>query len=198
MSETPAKKLVDEVVKRSIQPRLKADGYRKKARTFFRELDGGVYQIANVQLNKWNTAQEATFTINLGVYFPSVVAIYWQPEITPPPRECECTVRARIGNLLDEPDDHWWTVTPRTDLDSLAAEVDAVWAKCGRPWLEKHSGLEAARKWVLRQYDKHTALTISVAMSDRVAAKKLYNAILKRHGPDKKIIAFGKKHRLLS
>lgn len=64
------------------------------------------------------------FTINAGVLHPSVHAVCWG---TPPGRvvyEPECTVRARIGRLIDNRD-QWWPLDDTAALNQLGGLITA-------------------------------------------------------------------------
>jgi len=107
-------KLVEEVLQIGFHPALQSAGYARQGRTFYRGDDP--IRVVNIQSSKWNTVDKAEITINLGVFFPTVPLI----SLPPPkgkPRECECTLRTRIGSLIPPHLDKWWTITrPRTLL----------------------------------------------------------------------------------
>lgn len=62
---------VQEVIKVAVKvglvPALRDHGYRKNGMHFYRACDECT-QVLNVQSNKFNTRQEGSFTINLGVF----------------------------------------------------------------------------------------------------------------------------------
>jgi Domain of unknown function (DUF4304) len=178
MTELPAKKLVDEIVKRGLQPHLKAAGYKKKARTFFRELDGGVFQIVNVQLSQWGTATESKFTINLGVFFPSIQQISLKPALDGVPNEYDCHLRQRIGMLMPDHLDHWWTVTSNPSIDGVAQQISEAWSMYGQQWIERCSHLE-----LIEDKDMYKssviAMMIAIALSDKATAKAMHKQMYK-------------------
>lgn len=80
---------------------LKPLGFRKKRATWNRS--GKVVEVINVQVSKAGDSA----TINAGVMDKDVYALLWQKSAHDFVAEPDCTVRARIGTLIDDLD-HWW------------------------------------------------------------------------------------------
>ena len=62
-------KRIDEIVNADLAVRLKAEGFRKSSRTFFRAAADHT-AVVNIQASLHNEGNSGTFAINLGVYFP--------------------------------------------------------------------------------------------------------------------------------
>src|SRR4051812_4483671 len=120
MSES--QKLVDEILKNGLTPHLKALGYKKVGRTFYQQ-DDELIRVVNVQLSRGNTTHDAKFTINLGVFFPLVREAFDKTPLDDLPKEYDCTLRERIGMLMPQDNDHWWEVTPNSNIAVIAKEV---------------------------------------------------------------------------
>ncbi|QDT95258.1 DUF4304 domain-containing protein [Gimesia aquarii] len=182
MSQVPAHKIVDEIVKRGLHPLLKAAGYKKRGRTFYHESDD-VIQVVNVQSSQGNTAELSKFTINLGVFFPLVREISQEPPLNGLPKEYHCTLRQRIGFLMPQHDDYWWVATPLSDIDHLASEVAEAWDSYGEGWILRISNLNAARDEAERTGNTIMASMISVALLDKVRAKELFDVAYEKSSP---------------
>lgn len=161
---------IDEVIRTGLAPALKAQGYKKAARTF-RRREPGHTLVVNVQGSSWNSDDDGSFTLNLGVYFPTVVPFLDWMRAVERPTEPDCVVRQRIGFVMPLGLDHWWSISPDTDLDALAREVRDAWEQFGRPWLESHANLEAARALALSRNTPYWAAAISLAMNEQDSAR---------------------------
>jgi predicted Zn-dependent protease len=120
---------------------LKERGFKKKGRTFRRYSPGAV-QVVNIQGSRTNSGDSGRFTMNLGVYFPSVARLAGTE--TESPLEYECTLRARIGRLMPTSYDHWWELDAAADIDALAADVADAYRRFGEDWLQAHSDVKRA------------------------------------------------------
>lgn len=161
---------IDRVIKDGLAPVLKSQGYRKDRRTFRRREVQGT-RVVNVQGSQWNAEDEGRFTVNLGVYFPTVVPFLdWMRE-TERPTEGDCVVNERIGFVMPARLDHWWAVTSETDLSALAREVREAWEQFGAPWLDAHADLEAARTLAMHKNLPYWAAAVSLALNDQASAR---------------------------
>ncbi|XHC27283.1 MAG: DUF4304 domain-containing protein [Phycisphaerales bacterium] len=125
-------------------------GFRKKARTFRLASDRSV-AVLNVQASRWNQGGTGRFTLNLGVHWPETDRLMDRPTVGAEPKEYECVVRARIGDLLPGDLDRWWEIDSETSIEQLGAEVAGVVSRVGLPWLltlmePEHSKSELERQ----------------------------------------------------
>lgn len=147
MSKT-ATQLLQTFLKSGVAPPLKAAGFTAQGRVWRREV-GDVLQIIDIQLWKYNDALSARFTVELGVCFPQLLAAvaalnqfaYFRPQLAKP-SITECIERTRIGMLLDDAHDHWWSVTASPSNLPDADEIIAPLMSRGLPWLQRYSSLE--------------------------------------------------------
>ena len=166
-------KLIDDAIRSDLAKRLKADGYRKSGRTFY-SADDSRTAVVNVQGSKSNLGDEGTFTINLGVYFPDVAKITNALPITGRfPKEYDCTIRQRLGVLMTDGNDFWWSVNSDTDLDALAKNVGDAWSQHGKPWMDHVSDLDAAHAELLNQQLFFIAAGVSLLRGRRDEALEL-------------------------
>src|SRR5262245_17212734 len=102
---------------------LKAAGFRKNGLNFRREVSPGVIRLVDVQCSQWNRGNEGSFTINLGVYHRALAELHDTSPVVDVPLVKHCVVRERIGKLMPEAEDHWWTANKATDLAELGIDV---------------------------------------------------------------------------
>lgn len=172
-------KAIDDVVKRGLAPTLNAQGFRKHTRTFVRDAESA-QQIVNVQASQTNQGAEGRFTLNLGVYFPAVARRHGPVASGAYPKEYESTYRERIGALMPERSDHWWEITPATDLQKMAEEVAEAYRRFAVPWLETMLDLAAVLPMLRRRGDSLTAASAALELGRMDEATEIVeNAYMK-------------------
>jgi hypothetical protein len=100
---------------------------------------GRNWQAVNIQRSRWNTADEATFTINLGTASAAILAAA-REDPDEPQAEIVCHWRARIGDFVPDRRDTWWTIRARAsedELDRTASEVEDALLSRGLPELDR-------------------------------------------------------------
>jgi hypothetical protein len=170
------KKTVD-----GLSPVLRQDGFVRHSLNFSRTA-GEALQVINIQLNRYNSNESGSFTMNIGVYFERIAKLL--PGTFPMPanpKEPNCIVRTRVGTLMPNATDFWWTVTPQTDVTALAKEVGTAYSKYAIPWLAR---LETVSALATTKPGKHevrhawTAAAAMVVLGDRAKATQLVEAEL--------------------
>jgi Domain of unknown function (DUF4304) len=125
--------LVELVLRTELAPALRKLGFKKELRNF-RRSTAAALQIINVQSSAGNFEDRASFTVNLGLYFPEVPLAFGEPVDTSPP-EYACHIRSRIGRLLAGPD-HWWEVHSEKEALATARQISSAVLGVGLPWLD--------------------------------------------------------------
>jgi len=144
---------------------LKPLGFARHKTTWNRKSNSFV-DVIDVQTSKAGD----TMTINAGVLHPDVYRKCWATEPTAVVEEPSCTVRARVGQLLDGKDLWWRLDDPRTlneVIENLNAHV--------LPFLEQMHSLEAMEQ----------ALTASGVTRQKYPPPAIYLAILKSECGDR-------------
>lgn len=121
---------------------LKPLGYRKDGANFRLITPDGMGRIINFQKSAWNTAEELSFCINLGVYYEQTPAIG-----NPKFKEYDCLIRTRASGISTNPvhkGDHWWTVFENRDMDKLYEELKELLSGDTLAWFEKVPSREYA------------------------------------------------------
>ncbi|WP_394537640.1 DUF4304 domain-containing protein [Lysobacter enzymogenes] len=174
----PAKR-IDSVIAQGLVPLLKAHGFAKSARTFHRQRDGR-WHVVNVQASSGNSAGQARFTLNLGLYLPELDALAGNAAVTDKPKEYDCTLRERIGLLMPQARDHWWTLAPDTDADALAADLAQAMSAHGLPWFDAYATAELIAAHFA---DAPTVLSAAAALAagqNEEAARRIERMLVER------------------
>jgi hypothetical protein len=106
-----------------------------------RLLAEGNAAIVSFQKSKYANDEEIEFTINLSVVCGRLLGSDARPLSLA--HEVDGHLRERIGFLLDDPDDIWWTIEPWTDGEQLAAEISDLVVTRGVPYLMRYLRTEA-------------------------------------------------------
>src|SRR5262245_58044507 len=104
-----------------LTPTLRQHGFARRRQTFFRH-EHGNWGIVNFQKSMYSTGHEVRFTINLGIFSQRIGSPFRAPGGGVPSISI-CHWSQRIGRLLPDRQDHWWTISGATSLNSLAEEI---------------------------------------------------------------------------
>lgn len=126
--------MLKEIVKNYLEPILKESGFKKKAYTWNKSVNG-IIQVIDIQVSRFSKKNEESFTVNIGIFNPLIWKKCWCLEIPKIIHEQDCFPRLRISELQntasDKSNDYWWNCTPETDEASLAKELtDLIMLKC--------------------------------------------------------------------
>ena len=99
---------------------LKPLGYRKSSATFQRAI-GDVVHIVELQGSNANAADDASFTVNIGIFAPALV--YEDVREFTKPSIPVAHWRMRLGELSPSRQDLWWRVTSLVDAEAAALEI---------------------------------------------------------------------------
>jgi hypothetical protein len=115
---------------------LKPLGYRRRGATFLKE-NPEVVGMINIQRSTKSTSERILFTINVGVCLIDLHNLLGSPGTTPS-SETECQVRARIGSLMPEQRDHWWSLEGDGDAATILREVVAAVEGYAAPYIDQY------------------------------------------------------------
>jgi hypothetical protein len=119
---------------------LKPHGFRKRAMTFHRVVDGNTALI-QFQRSTGNDGQILKFTVNLGIVSGRLAAEDGLD--TARASVWDAHVNLRIGNFLPKHHDLWWTLDVDGSPDAAIAEILALLEQQGLPYLDTHASDEA-------------------------------------------------------
>ena len=126
----------DEAVKwllRELNTLLRPFGFRRHGQTFAREC-GDCWQVVNVQLSRFSPHGEKSLTVNIGVHSKSVMR-FRKEDAAKAPLEYRCTIRFRVGWLMQNKD-VWWEVRDWSSAQTALAEITEVLGTKGVPCLD--------------------------------------------------------------
>ena len=196
MSEIAKK--IDRIIKNNLAPGLKLQGFRKNARNFYREHDNRI-DVINIQASKWNEGDCGQFTVNIGVYFPSIANITDDTLVKGLPKEYECTIRSRIGQLTEQNKDFWWSINSSANEAVISSDLASKVESCCLPWLDKMSNLENVKNSLVKSNMAFVASGIALYQGNKEeAALYLEQSLIQTPYAQFKIKEWGKKHGLLS
>jgi hypothetical protein len=140
-NKSPSSKAVDAIIQGSVKSFLKSEKFKKSARSFHRHKDQMI-QVVNFQTSWLNSPEKAQLTINLNVVLPFYHEIWTGKPLPKNPGSAAAICSRRLGHILPERTDRWWTVTPSTDCAAVSREVTELIGAVGLPYLEKATNFQ--------------------------------------------------------
>lgn len=149
---------------------FKSHGFRAKGLTFNRQVADN-FGIVQLQKSRNSTASVVEFTINLGVFSDRVQQtlskFMWMPEVTGVPTEPACHLRQRVGFLLPEARDVWWSIRADGVVAELGATIRSVLERQAFPFLEARISDEGLRDhWLQRAARGPEGLALAVLVRE--------------------------------
>lgn len=127
----------DSIITR-LDSELTPKGFRRKKATWNRE-QGALVEVIDIQASKVGD----TVTMNVGVLSRPNYLACWGHDAASFIEEPECTVRTRVGRLIDNKD-RWWDVGTTSAAEEM---VDCLRLRI-LPFLDRMHSLEAMRDWL--------------------------------------------------
>lgn len=143
-----ASKSLNNFLKTALIPELKKLGFTAKGRVLKRPKDDAV-QIIEFLNWKYNDAESARFTVEVGVCFPGILEevaqveefSFYRPYLENP-EIVVCSRRERLGMFMQPAQDHWWTITALDGVTPNPAEILEPLFDKAIPWLNVWSSLD--------------------------------------------------------
>lgn len=158
-------------------PSMKASGFRRRGRIFWR--DGPwVCQVAAIVVDRWGSSVESSFDVRLGVFWHEVESVLENPSVgRMPPPEYRCTFRIGLAALSKKPPGPDWKVTTASDFRAIGVEVLAAMQGHGFGWFSYRSDVKHGldRKRYLVQAAEGVYSTPEVLLTD---AQVVFKVIL--------------------
>ena len=149
---------------------LKGNGFRKKGFTFHRR-SADTCGVIQLQKSRHSTASSISFTINVSVFSERVQrvlsALMWMPEVVDVPMEAACHVRRRIGSLMPQRQDPWWTIGDVVQASELGAVIRLALEDHAFPFLDALSSDAGVRSYLAQHRDSsREGLVLAVLIRD--------------------------------
>lgn len=134
MTTFDSKGVYDQVMASCAQT-LRSVGYARRGSSLRKQLDGNV-AVIEFQKSSKSSADAILFTINLGVICGHLI----EAENLSPKKVgvIDAHIRQRIGMLLPDRPDKWWTIEQKTDARSLVGEVSRLIKMEAAPYLDRY------------------------------------------------------------
>lgn len=121
---------------------LKENDFKKRGNHFFKS-NGSIGYCVNIQNDKWNDANQIRFTLNVGIFtnaFWLECMDFKNTGIIPTfPKEYECAIRERIGDLLPVKEDKWYSITSSMDVTKLWCEIERDLTEYALPFFTRYN-----------------------------------------------------------
>lgn len=124
----------------SLGARLTAAGFKRKGSSFYIKRDCNV-GILNVQKSRWNTKEQISFTINVGI-FCNRIAQFVDGVENDHPCVWDCHLKQRIGFLMPDKKDMWWSLTSE-EAPGLREQVASLVSDIAIPYVQNHMSDDA-------------------------------------------------------
>lgn len=139
MSRITPKEIFDEVVK-EVGLRLKKLGFKQRG-SVFRIAAESNCGIIEFQRSVKSSKETLLFTLNMGVVCGNLLDE--GPSGIESAQIIDAHVRQRIGMLLTDRPDKWWTITESTNRDTLIQEVSDLTLTKAVPYVESYLNTNA-------------------------------------------------------
>jgi hypothetical protein len=159
------------LIKDCLKQLLNKAGFKGRGNTFILKKDD-VWSLINFQKSRKSSITEVIFTVNLGIA-SSTLFDFYAKEVEQPKIE-DCHYQQRIGFLLPQNHDKWWTINSETDMDGLCVELKKILSEYAFIELERYSSNSALRDLWLS--DKCPGLTDTQRLMN-------LTVLLKKNGP---------------
>jgi uncharacterized protein DUF4304 len=159
---------------------LKPSGFRKKGSTFVKECGDDVVLEVNLQKSTASTNSCLRATVNLRIYSRTLTRAmgYSMDYPTDPHRHWE----ERIGSLMPEQSDRWWTVQTPQAAEQAGEEIAGAVFHFGLPALDAASSTEKLRAlWRCQRKHPDYVAALDDPQRWQEEQKRRLQAVLERH-----------------
>jgi hypothetical protein len=142
------KKLYSEMISRVVSPPLKKLGYKKMGNAFYISVEGN-WGIIDFQPSQKLVSNQITFSINIGIASKRVLNFLGFDGENHRPDIWDTQLRVRLGHLMPENNDIWWTVDQETNVDELGQLISDLVTKFAIPAIQAYITDESLRDlWI--------------------------------------------------
>jgi hypothetical protein len=130
-----AEKLFQRLIK-DLRPALSAHDFVRRSQNFICE-SSECWGIINFQKSRYSLPDEKLFTVNLAIAAKGILAYEGKPSDTAPP-SYTCPWVIRIGELMPDRQDKWWTLADEASYGSMKNEVESALTALAVPIIKTH------------------------------------------------------------
>lgn len=110
----------------AVSKSVSALGFKKINQSTFVIKEGNNWGVINFQKSQSNTKGEVRFTINLDIFSGAIRDFLEGGKVNSAPKTGGSHWNKRIGFLLPEKKDYWWTITDATNIAALEKEITDI------------------------------------------------------------------------
>lgn len=174
-------KRINQVMKLSVTDILKPLGF-KKDRNHYRCTNHDLIWILEIQKSNFNSDSECSFTLNLGIYTPSVTSVYLNRAEPKTPVMTDCCLDARLGMLDSDQKDKWWYLnTHQTSNDEIIGDIQDRVHNHGLPFFQRFQTSEALEQFLSSKRSKEDKYFLPISETLCLTYAALLNLKMKRY-----------------
>ena len=121
---------------KKLRPTLVQQGFRRKGQNFVAE-SPECWGLINFQKSIYSPATEKNFTVNLAIAAKRVM-LFYEESIAQAPRYYASHWVIRIGELIPEHRDRWWTLSTEASYGPIASAVEKHICELAAPIIRTH------------------------------------------------------------
>ena len=178
-----------------LTPVLKKRGFQKKELTWNIKYNEFIL-VVNIQKSKHSDFKSVDFTLNLGVFSPTIFEIIWNKIAPRIAKEEYCLLRTRIGQVIQNnfngtAKDQWWKIEDSTEVEILALDIIKNLDNIAIPFLETFSNVNKIYEFLTKikgwqsEIPQHRLNLAVVAnqIGNTSEAKRIISEIINKHEP---------------
>ncbi len=167
------------VILDNVQEVLKPAGFLKKGATFIADR-GDAVLLVSLQSSSSTSEAKLKATVNLGVFSKTLAETLGVPTTTNSVWDAHW--QQRIGFLLPERNDKWWTVGSDAEAREVGAEVADSLRQEALPCLERLASTAALRAHWAEQNPRHRYVRVLDGEDVNAGLPGLTDNLLRKHG----------------
>lgn len=138
------KNLFNEMISMVMSPSLKKWGYTKVRNSFYLPSEGN-WGIIDFQKSQKSDSSQIKFTVNIGIASRRILNFLGFEEKNKKPNIWDSQFMVRLGHLLPENSDIWWTIDQETTIEELGLFTVDLVIKYALPAIQEHLSDESLR-----------------------------------------------------
>lgn len=137
MSHSVTTPAIAAISKASYLSALKSEGFARRGNHMFRQ-SHDLFHGIHFQGSQWGSRDEGKFTINLVVTSGALYQFWTGKPLPSNPASALFPIQRRIGGLMPQHQDHWWSVDNSTDIEALGHEVTQAITSFALPFFTEY------------------------------------------------------------
>jgi hypothetical protein len=187
MAQLPVDERGEHILKLDLATRMKALGFRKRTKTFWREIQTKepkptkAVQLCEIRVGGSSSSFEGILTGQLAVYYPEFVPLLtpWQTVLPSPIKQTDGHVKAPLGLLRPEKDPQQaWRIDENANDETIAKELAEAIDALGIPYLDAALDMEKVATLAIPGVDPFLEVLALQRLGRKDAAKAKVAALL--------------------